>query len=527
MENQPRTQPTPRPANQPQELGEPQILVLVAQALENVPETMAKHRFMSYHEDGPERTLEILSEPGSVPGMAYTVLADSTIRATMNGQEQEDMPLNRSREECESIVRTALATMVAEETLRLIGPRLTKLEDLTGPQVSRAIQNAGTPALRQTQERTHMPQWMNTTSSRQDMKNPQAICEKFLTRQENWLLLERFTKSYNGYTVSQYNTLARNGAVFRAMEEQESPPLHYYVNAIAPAQEENRTFQHPGEVITCVRQHLQLTKAQWKVFARVPYPSWSGRTPDPTTVAKACEILARANVPRASDDTLATLVPVLSRGDTRIDVQWSHGVPADAWAALARAFVAAYGGHTHYLYPDRTSTALSSLADALRDTIREDMPWGPGNWETLQHRTERWHSQATERRAKLDEKHTRERRESKWTSALAEFTQGPFTVTPVSTVPELDNLAQEMDNCLSSYWKGCTNGLNRIFTVHQEEELAAAVELYLEDNRWLPGQSEGPKRTAAPAGIKTLLKEIAGKYQEADTCGAKAEENSA
>ena len=500
------------------------IMALIERATVNVAQAMQHHCFMSYRETGgpdvpqgpdhPQRTLEILSAPGTVPGLSYTALPDGTISARLNGEETE-MRLDRQRAECEAMVSQALADLIAEETLRLMGRRTVSLEAMTHPRVAKATQDAGHSMMRELQGRDAPPAWMDSRKGWSGRGDPQYIILNLLTKHEDWLVLDRLIDSHQGHSVSDYNMVARNGRVFRTMEQKHSNPLHFYATHITKLDREPMEFKHPGEVIRTVRRFLKLTNPQWKTFTRIPANAWPSVTP-PSTVQKVCDIITRANVPHAKPESLKGIVPNLARHDVATDAQWSQGNPVDAWAGLARAFLEC-DIHYHSFNQATEVRDLPRIADALRESIEQDMPWGPGDWHTLSHRSDRWHRQVVQRARRQEQQMARERENSSWESAVDHAVQGDFTFRAANTGLILLQLGDQLDNCLSTqgYWNNCVRGLTRVFSVEQDGELAGAAALHLQDGQWLAGQCEGPSNTDPPKGLEKALQKVAQLYQQA------------
>ena len=494
--------------------GQQEVLQAIDQAAEKVRNSLSNHAFLTYREENRRRIMEILSTPGTPAPLALATETDGTITATRNGQPTHTM-VNTSKKEMEVLAADAVAELIAEETLRALSQGPISPETLTSTQTREHLGYAARRVISDTQTRNSAPAWLDSPKTGAYADDPHYITEKLLTKHENSLLLERITPSHQGHTVLQYNLIARNSDIFLQMETvKESPPLHFYCNRIAPNEPEPRTFTHPGEVIATVRDRLGLATNLWRVFTRIPYEAWPQNTNTTgDTIAKVCTVLAAANPTAKDPDSMNVIIPLLAKQDMDEQAEWTHGNPVQAWANLTREYLS-LNIPRHPFRSSEADAELTRIADALRNTIREDHPWGGGNWETLKRRSARWHRNVIERQLLRDEAKRNGLEQKTWKSAVEETTMGPFTFTPVTTGLQLVELGEIMNNCLGSYIHDCSLGHNRIFSVQRDGELAAAVELYLQDGRWTPGQAEAHNHAKPPKGVRQHLDQLSKLYQE-------------
>ena len=491
-----------------------EVLKAIYQAAEKVGNSLSNHAFLTYREENGRRIMEILSTPGTPAPLALATETDGTITATRNGKPTHTM-VKTSKKEMEALAADAVAELIAEETLRALSQGPISPDTLTTPQTRDHLGHAARRLISDTQTRNSVPAWLDSPRSGAYADDPHYIAEKLLTKHENWLLLETITPSHQGHTVLQYNLIARNSDIFRQMETvKESPPLHFYCNRMAPSEPEPRTFTHPGEVIATVRDRLGLPTNLWRVFTRIPHEAWPENTNiTRDTIAKVCTVLAAANPTTKDHDSMTVIIPLLARQEIEEQAAWTHGDPVQAWANLTREYLS-LNIPRHPFRSSETDAELTRIADTLRNTIRDNHPWGGGNWETLSRRSARWHRDVIERRLQDDKTRRNALAQQTWESAVQELTMGPFTFTPVTTGIQLVELGEIMNNCLGSYVHDCAQGHNRIFTVQKDGELAAAVELYLQDGRWTPGQAEAHNHAKPPKGVRHHLDQLSKLYQE-------------
>ncbi len=455
------------------------VLKVMDEAAPTVRNALAKHAYLTCREENGRRIMEILAAPGEQALLSLAAEPDGTITATRNGEPDPNIILNAKRTSTETQAAAAVAALIMEETLKALAGNPIAPETLSGEQARKRLEHAANDIVQDTQTRNSIPAWMMARRSTFNYQETKLIAYNFLGRYENWLLLERVFDGYDhGYTVAQYNTIARNGPVFRRMEERDSPPLHFYCNRIAPYEKEPRTFAHPGEVIDAVRNTLELPPRLWSIFAKIPHSCWPeggnllqevARDRNEVTTRDAVtkgSILAMANTPNNDRTSLKHAVRVLIRNIISAGAPWSHGNPMEAWANLARAYLP-LDIDRHAMWTPPPDLALTRIADALRGSINNGQPWGRGNWETLNRRSERWHQAILENARRESEIRRETLAQKTWHSAIETVELQPFTFTAVTSGGALADLGVRMNNCLSTFANDCADGHCRIFTAHR------------------------------------------------------------
>ena len=492
-----------------------EVLTVMAQATKKVQEALSQHRYLTLREKEGQRIMEILAGPGQPGALTLAAEPDGTITATMNGEPHPEVKLNPTAGETRGLANNAVATLIMEETLAALADGPIDPETLWSEASRNQLERDAVGIIREAERRSSTPDWYNTGRTAGKELDTKHIAETLLGRYENWLLLERMNgKNYEGHSVAEYNIVARNSATFRRMEERESPPLHFYCNRIAPTEPEPRTFEHPGEVIRVVKETLELPGELWKVFANIPHPAWPrGPEVNRKTVTKVCTILASGNAPLRDRESVKTMVTLLARPDTNYNVRWNHGSPTAAWGALAREFLSMEITR-HSFHTSSPEALLPRIADALRGRINDDHPWGRGNWETLARRAERWHREKTINARRAREAEIESMADRGWNSALESVELEEFTFTAVTNGRALVKLSDTMENCLYTFVNDCAGGHCRIFTAHRNNELEAALEIYLQDGHWLPGQAEGSQHQRPPKGLAKLHQKLCAIYED-------------
>jgi hypothetical protein len=314
-------------------------------------------------------------------------------------------------------------------------------------------------------------------------------------------------------TPRQYNTVALNLDIFRTLERTSPNILHHYCRHIAPHQEPRR-YPHPRDLVQQVRAHTGLsTPAQWRYFCRL----WSSSTSAAAQqqgirLTEAMQLLERVNRPNAPDQLLTNIALRRRSHQDYSDIHWEQGDPQQALVHLLNQFAAPRGAFPHH-------RDLDHVQDTLEHHLRTNQPWGPGSWENLLARADRWHRNLQDRQA--DPQAER----AAWDSLVHETVHQETVIRPVTTGRELQHTANIMQNCLATYWQRCLQGRSRIFTIHQAHDqsqhpgypptLLAAVELTDRNGSWQIGQMEGPRRGPLPDQALMAAQHLQGLYQEA------------
>ena len=321
-------------------------------------------------------------------------------------------------------------------------------------------------------------------------------------------------------TTSCYNTTALNTAIFTELLQTSPNVLRYYCNNIATRHRKPIRLKHPGQIIEAVRDEVKLPPAEWKYFCRVTTgrAEYQEKQKYLDTIRKAMTFLAEINQPDATDRQLQRVMWISGRynpTDTKM---------CKATIQLTNRYLEHFKNTEHD--NDNDINQLDRTLDALQSHIETGIPWGIGDWDTLEKRSEKWHQQIQQER---NNKHDREIREAVWTSLIPTTTIDRYQFEPITNAQDLIRISSRMNNCLRSYWPRCLKGDNRIFIArqsrntpqepqtdnHPEFEIVAAVELRMEGRTWQVGQIEGPRRRAFPAGVKKATEKLRKMYEEA------------
>ncbi len=308
-----------------------------------------------------------------------------------------------------------------------------------------------------------------------------------------------------------YNMVIMNLETFRTMSENSPNVLGYFCRNIAFTQDP-RKVSGPGEIVENVKTETGLAQnpAGWRYFCRLWTPEMERharqRGRDAVTPLTAANLAAEINRPEAPDALLSSVIMMDHHHRRYRTARWEQGDPWKAWTNVLNQFLGA---------PDPQDTgfrALDRIQDALNGHIQDDEPWGPGNWENLTARAERWHNRVPRRRPTPKETAGDTR---SWESMVEYAEHGGVTITAVTNGRDLRKLGDSMGNCLRTYWQQCREGRSRIFVIQRDGKTAAAAELRQTNGRWSTGQVEAPFRGQLGEEIRPAVEALRKIYQAA------------
>ena len=299
-----------------------------------------------------------------------------------------------------------------------------------------------------------------------------------------------------------------------------SPELaQYYCQQVAENLGETPKPAHPGEIISMIREYTAMTPPEWKVFTRTGFRHLKPEDQrNPANIRLGCRAVSEANRPDANQDN-AIYAASLSELHSHFEqAQWDQGNAWKTWVQVINRFLETP------VTQDHVPQQLRRVADTLRHHMEQELPWGPTGWGEMVRRSDRWH--VANAAARMRRYRTPEEAAITWESALGRAERGQLAVVPVTSMKELDDLAEQLENCLSTYWKDCSDGRARIFAIEDEDgRTAGAFELRKTSNGWTVGQVEGPKgKRSSNEDALIAAQETREDYETAEDRGRKARE---
>lgn len=317
-----------------------------------------------------------------------------------------------------------------------------------------------------------------------------------------------------------YNLFLRNRDPFlRLINSGHLHPLRLYVTSIADPALDPPTFRHPGQVITQVKDFLQLTPAQWKLFLRLSSEEYIHHSRPAEYLRDRLAPLAAAHANLVTDADLSTLFRAYDTHFLHHNPAWTHGDPEVAWSRI----IGAYVRHILLTPPPQAvpfhSQAIAYVADAFRSRTHENQSWGPGDWDTLTERATRWHQRLRRRSYDVSPSDLKKSWQFLTTPDLLEQIVSdvqaplPLHIEPLDTGVKLQNAARAMDNCLNTYIHSCATGQSRIFLIKRGKQILSAIQLILRSGEWSIGQSEAPHRLTVPEFAHNAASHLVSHYQ--------------
>ncbi len=354
-----------------------------------------------------------------------------------------------------------------------------------------------------------------------------AIIRKhILDHQTERLAVDLFKSPYSEFehSTTDYNTVLINRGIFLELQHSSPNSLWYYANFIARKNPKPVRLAHPGQVIQAVKDSLQVTPAQWNYFCRIPTEDL--RRHPPRNIQQSTRLylkaLAQANQPEAPQRELDRIIHFNTEHQFFSQAYWHHGDPWQAWVQLISRYLASRMQQEDKPQESDSNKGrnLKRVADALRNHVDENLPWGPGDWDTLWQRSERWHAQQLQRNNQRHQQEQEKAKTTTWASPITTLSMGSFRFDAVTNGAELIALADRMKNCLASFVQRCAKGEALIFTAHQGEALVGAAEIRNVSGQWFTGQVEGPHWTRPSKALKKAADKLASACRQKETTPA-------
>ena len=340
-------------------------------------------------------------------------------------------------------------------------------------------------------------------------------------------------KSILGLTqisMPTYNALILNKKMFRELHKASpNTAIHYLRNVLNPRAKPVK-FKHPGQVVQLVKNDLKLTPAEWGYFCRISQPSYdfSGNKNISVHIRQRMRMLAKINQPQVDSETLKYIIYELYIHDFFQSVRWGQGDASATWTNILSQYLKAFLEYTKSnngspVPENLLVDHLHNVSDALRGYIEEELPWGPGDWENILARSDRWHQELNDRRQRDFERQQMEAGspdkppniDATWVSLIPDQLVDDIRFKPLCTSRELQQAASLMNNCLHTYSQKCERNNSRVFTVHRNTRTVAAAELVRTGDIWQVGQVEGCMRRRPSEKIRQAVRKIRDTYQEA------------
>ena len=312
----------------------------------------------------------------------------------------------------------------------------------------------------------------------------------------------------NCVTLHQYNDLALNTQTYLRMNSEAPNVLKTFRN-ISRNNLELLQYPTPDHITRTVREALQLTPAQWRIFTQTPYTSRDEPQHHIIVLRTAMRLLTEVNIPLTTPGLTEVIVRMYPRHQWAVNhpPTWTYG---DIWRTWVHIFHQAIANQNTkekqqiYYHNDQDHLNLTAILDAFVYSVEHDLPWGHTDWESHIRRSQRIHARMV---AELDFRENSPQSQVSWESLVDSMQVDDYDVAAVTDGISIKKLAETMRNCLAQYINDCNDGKLRIFSVHHQQRLVAAFAINRQEGRWAVWQVEKPNsRAANPAHIAVAVK---------------------
>ena len=447
---------------------------------------------------GRNVTLRVISGT-NYDGLVITKRQDGTLQATLQGK-----PVNYRLDLADATPGAPLERWVAArlETLTLARhPTAEGLQEACKPTSQRFVFH--------TMKKRVLSMMLDGEPPEQPAKRAgQILRNSILPRRTKAAVRSATESSLAQCTIEDYNIVAQ---ALRPVEEllKSTPNVaKLYAQSVGHWPEhQDRIPASPGEIVQLVREALELQGMAWRIFCNCDVIGKRVRLGDisVTEIRDSCRTAATANLGCRRTPALDKIVCMHLRhflmSETARETPWA----ARAWGnALHR-----YATQTRTEHQDTTN--LVHIHDAIRGHAEDNIAWGPGDWETLVQRADRWGCRARRNAGK------REKRVESWKSAVDNLEINGRRFEALTNSGELMQAGTDMSNCLATLIRGCAAGNRRVFVSRRKSrEPAVAAEIMLHNGRWRGSRTEGSGNQPPPEGLEGAADQLAQAYNDAE-----------
>ena len=320
-------------------------------------------------------------------------------------------------------------------------------------------------------------------------------------------------------TPFQYSTAATLDTQLEDLVKTNPGAVAWLLQTAGPAQADNESIKHPGQIITLARRTLEdkgLDHSHWRTATVLDTDSMSflALTDPPSRVIKVISTLAMAGGTTGKRTTrlITKLIPTPQHHSSTI----VPGVTLENWD-IAKLLLAKAANATVSLYEVRDLTEQSQeVSDYIRNIPQEhQQPITATTWKGLVKAAQRWHR---EQRAISKEKKWQKALSDKggrylaWDSALDPTEINGFQVTPLTDEKQLHEETDWMGHCVYTYAETCANGTSRIFSLTLNGRPAGTSQITLKTKEWTEVQTRGVNNHTPPPGSLETMQEISARY---------------
>ncbi len=278
-------------------------------------------------------------------------------------------------------------------------------------------------------------------------------------------------------------------------------------------------IEHPGQIITLVRSHLEIGGIQgqaWKHAARL-----NARTMRAICETRNTTRLLQA-ISAAQSQPIPECIPIINRIILE-DYGWQHTESRLLNPLIQLACRQAQEVNPNHQSVQEFQEQLTSIRDYchhLAQTAQDRQPLQTRSWKRALRLAHQWHTQTTQE-ARLRQWHTimrnRETGPLQWESRLTGPVQiGGLTFTPLCSEEDLLGESIRMEHCVIHYGEQCNSGRSRIFSVQKDQKPLATLEINPgPGGAWQTAQLRGPHNHPVSSEVQAAALQLAKIYSNA------------
>ena len=276
----------------------------------------------------------------------------------------------------------------------------------------------------------------------------------------------------------KYESVERHLSAYQGLL-QSAPGLASFHYTHAP-RDLKRPMKHPGQLVRRIRRTTKLTGHAWKIFCKLTNPE-SDETQilfqSPKQTQKICSGIAEANRPQAPAEMLYRAARTDWNADRIGHNRKRASLHRENWRRMLSSYLKDREGR-------RDQETLNHVADAVIGYSQENQTWGPGEWNAMVRRAERWHRETARRGT------SRAQWPKEWQSEVGTLQVEEYQATPATTATMVLEAAERMQNCLETYIPALGTGRNQLFILSKPGTPPTAVMLERGRSGWRVSEAE-------------------------------------
>jgi hypothetical protein len=298
-------------------------------------------------------------------------------------------------------------------------------------------------------------------------------------------------------TLASFNLAYKHRVVLRQLMK-EAPQL---VPLLVRAMAEKRDFTLGLDAYKQLKEHCRAAgygEGVWKFLVKMPAPTikWLA---DRYALSQVFDVVAM--LAETGQLPPQPLVQVWASG-----ALYNHCFLPPLWfrrAAAAHAQSLKSDQETEQFVVTEYVTALNWL---ITRAVAPDVHQARAGWAWIKRQAEAWQEEVRLMG-----------RQKTWYSLVAEYTDGAFTVVPLTTSTALRDEGKRMRHCVGNYDSACMDGSYRVFSIREPStgKAKATAAIYLSGNKWQLTAVQGNCNRPVTRELRHIADRLAEKYDAA------------